>query len=235
MDKEAIMARIAKLIAKAKGTTNENEAAIFMAKAAEMLAEHNLTEAMLRAREAGKDDPFVHGQYANPRGATAWPWHGRMMNALSKAYFCQCVRDQKGKFNFFGREANVAVANHMAEYLIRTILRMAREYTADLTTQEDFKRGAVSRMAERLLEIYKSQAGPENLPVVVDNPNNLPALYSTELALARDFAQGFYGGLKKGKGRLILKGEGALAGRAAAERISLNKQVAETRTSRLLS
>lgn len=230
MADEAIMDRIAKLLAKAKGTTNEHEASIFMAKAAEMLAEYNLTEAMIAARQSGKDDPFVRGPYGNPRGASAWPWHGTMMVALGRVYFCSCVKEGSNKFVFFGRDANVRVATSMAEYLIRTILRMAREYSAEGIAQEDFKRGAVARMGERLRELYTEQTAV----VVSANPGNLPALYKTELAEARGFAESYYGGLRKGRSKLIVKGEGGAAGRSAADRISLNKQVAETRASRML-
>lgn len=229
---QAIQDRIAKLLAKAKGTSNEHEAAIFMAKAAEMLAEHNLTEAMIAARESGKDDPI--GRYAYEK--KLYVWHKPVINALARLYFCSCVyeKNSTGLYVFFGREANARVASSMMEYLIATIRRMSREFSQDRGDMEDFKRGAALRMTERLTELWRAQSGPST--AVVASGGNLPALYDSELKQARSAAESYYGGLGKGKTtKITIKGAGGAAGRAAADRISLNKQVSETRASRLLS
>ncbi len=179
MNNDAIMDRIAKLLAKAKGTTNEHEASIFMAKAAEMLAEHNLTEAMIAARESGKDDPIGRHPYTNK----LYSWHDPLIRALGLLYFCTVINERTG-YVFFRREANAKLASSIAEYLISTIRRMSREYSPTKAIQEDFKRGAAARMFERLIALYHEQ----NVPKATPMGSNLPALYKTELAETRDFA-----------------------------------------------
>lgn len=233
MSNEAIMDRIAKLLAKAKGTDNENEAAIFAAKAAELLAEHNLTEAQLAARDSGKDQPI--GEHPHP-GRTPDLWRQRIAAGCAKVYFCTMLvhTDGRGKksVRFYGREHNAKVAIAMTDYLIATVKRMAREYSAAKVVQSDFRRGAGDRLFERLMEIYRAAQAPAPLAT----GTTLPALYNSEAKEIAAWVQSKYRvGKAKTRGHTY-KGDGAFAGRDAANRISLNTQVGrETRAGRLLA
>lgn len=232
IETEALMDRISKLLAKAKGTNNEHEAAIFAAKAAELLAEHNLTEAMLSARDATREQGPIGRHPFGTRVPDAW--RERVVVGCAKLYFCRIVFgvDARDKplphtWTFVGREHNAKVAAAMADYLIATVKRMAREYSPITREQRDFRKGAGDRLYERLWAKWREQnTGPATAP----SGTTLPALYKAEeLALAE-----YLGDINKIKGRGHKYGENAWDGRAAADRISLDAQVRETRAERMI-
>lgn len=232
MNTEQIMDRIAKLMAKAKGTNNENEAAIFAEKAAELLAEHNLTEEMLRHRDADREQGPIGGHpYA---GRVPDQWRQWILNGCSKLYFCQLIMTGRGKktYTFYGREHNAKVASMMSDYLFATVKRMAREYSPVKAEQNDFRKGAGLRLNQRLRELHDLQNPPQ--PVGASNPDGLPALYANEARAVDSYIAELFPNLRTGKSRPARMGAGAQAGRAAADRIGLNTQVRETRANRML-
>lgn len=224
---EAIMDKIAKLLAKAKGTTNENEAAIFAAKAAELLAEHNLTEAMVAAREANRD-PI--GEYLY-EGRIADRFRELILMGCAQLYFCKLTKSSNGRrYTMYGREHNARVAAAMSEYLIATVKRLAREYSPSRVDQRDFRKGAGLRLYERLKELYKANMAP-----VAASGSNLPALYNSEAQAVQEYINKQLGPLRSQKARPMRMGYGAMMGRAAADKISLNTQLgAEKRASRMI-
>lgn len=233
MSDEAIMDRIAKLMAKAKGTSNEHEAAIFAEKAAELLAEHNLTEEMLAQRDVDREQGPVGTHKYNGRAPDQWRvW---ILQGTARLYFCHLIatKTYNGKvYEFIGREHNAKVAQLMSDYLIATVKRMAREYSPHKPDQGDFRKGAGLRLHRRLYDLYEQQ----NTKVPTEaNPDNLPALYASESQAVEEYLRKQFPNLRAGKtGRPVKMGEGARAGMAAADRIGLNTQVRETRASRMI-
>lgn len=233
-DQEDILDKVAKLMAKAKGTSNEHEAAIFAAKAAEMLAKHNLDEAMLRDRDASREEgPIGAWDY---EGRVPDQWRALIVQGCAKLYFCKVlihtnVFNKKKTYRLYGREHNAVVANMMAEYLIATVKRMAREHTDLRINQQDFRRGAGIRLYERLVELYELQNKPA--PVSA-NPHNLPALYAGEENAVQAYIDEKFGNVKAKKSRAMQIGASGRAGMDAANRINLNTQVAEKRSSRMI-
>lgn len=226
----ATMDRIAKLMAKAKGTDNEHEAALFAAKAAEMLAEHNLTEEMLRSRDSDREQGPIGGYDFTTRCPDRW--RELILQGCAKLYYCELIKMNiaGAKYRLYGREHNYIVAKLMAEYLFATVKRMAREYSPGKVEQSDFRRGAGLRLYERLLELHKAQLGP----VSPSNPGNLPALINHEIIAVDDYIASALGKLRTSKAKPMKMGFGAMAGRSAADKIGLNTQVKETRASRMI-
>lgn len=217
---EDILDKVAKLLAKAKGTNNENEAAIFAAKAAELMARHNLDEAMV-AEHTGRDARGPIGGH-NYDGRVPDRWRELILQGCAKLYFCRltCTRGHKRFYTLYGRQSNATVAKLMADYLFATVKRMAREYSEDKARQNDFRKGAGIRLYQRLVELYNTQ----NIPVASgNNPDNLPALYEAEdkeiVAWMDENLN-----LKPGPKPMRL-GLGALAGQQAADGINLTTQV----------
>lgn len=230
-DKETILSRISKLMAKAKGTNNENEAAIFAAKAAEMLAKHNLDEAMLREHDASLEQGPVGGHpYA---GRIPDRWRELILMGCAKVYFCKLILSKAGGkkvYTLYGREHNAVVAKLMAEYLITTVKRMAREHSAAKAEQGDFRRGAGEQLYHRLLELYKAQ----NTPAPSSSTGNtLPALYNDEANAVDAYVNSIFSNLGSVKSRPMKMGASAMVGRSAANGISLNTQVGRKTTARL--
>lgn len=233
MDTEDILDRVAKLLAKAKGTTNEHEAALFADKAAELLAKHNLDEAMLRARDADREQgPIGRHSY---EGRSPDRWRELILTGCAKLYFCELVSNPRtkgrGRHEFIGRESNAKVAMLMAEYLIATTKRLAREHSPHKSDQDDFRRGCGLGLYNRMMAMYAEKVRPATGPT----GTNLPALYDTEAHAVREWmaSEMRVGKARRGRGMKI--GAAGAAGRDAAGRISLNAQVTEKRSSRLLS
>lgn len=223
-EQESILDKVQKLMAKAKGTENENEAAIFAAKAAELLAKHNLDEALLRDHQQGKEEgPIGEHPY---EGRVPDRWRELILQGCAKLYFCKLLRHQVGgkkRYTLYGREHNAVVAKLMAEYLIATVKRMARQYSADKATQGDFRRGAGLRLYERLVALYNEQNKPAPASAT---GTTLPALYrGEENAIDQYIADRFPNLRSARKGKPMKHGAAAWAGRSAADSISLSTQV----------
>lgn len=227
---EAIQETIAKLLRKAEGTSNEHEAALFAAKAQELLARHNLDEAKVRARDATASDPITEQNYGRKSVA---PWRRQVAQGCAKLYFCRllCVGSE---LEFVGKSHNVEVAISMTNWLCSVVVRMAREYDSDRREQEDFKRGAGLRLYGRLMELYRQQ-NPIQERAKPGGGSGLPALYHNEETEVAEFLEQRYGklGHKRSRGLQIRGGAGA-AGYDRAGEISLNTQVAERRSSRMI-
>jgi hypothetical protein len=232
MADEAIMDRIAKLLAKAKGTNNEHEAAVFAAKAAEMLAEHNLTEAQIAARDAEDLGPVGEHKY---EGRVPDEWRRQILNATAHLYFCKLLWNRGAAkaaytFRFVGKEHNAKVAAAMGEYFIATVKRMAREYSGARSDQNDFRKGCAARLTERIWALYEEKKGARQSNVA--NSGNLPALYDSEALAIKQFLEGMR--VRSRTSKELRYGAHGWAGREAGDRISLHTQVKETRASRLL-
>lgn len=228
---QALLDKIAKLEAKAKGTTNPAEAELFAAKVAELLAKHNLDEAMLRSRDAEREQGPLGKHPFGKRVPDAW--RERIVMGVARVYFCQPMFMQRnGKadphsWQFVGREHNAIVAIAMADYLIATVKRMAREYSPLKREQANFRKGAGDRLYRRLYELAESQRAP-----VSTNPGDGTAL----MVLTEDQAIAeFLGDVKQTKGKAHKHGRGSNEGWDAAGSIGLNTQVTETRAERMLS
>lgn len=228
-ENEAIQVTIAKLLAKAKGTNNEHEAALFAAKAAELLARHNLTEAQIAARESRDSDPVTEQRMGRKSVAK---WRQTIAGGVAKLYFCKLLL-YGSQVEFVGKAHNVEVAISMCDWLCSVVVRMAREYTDDRIGMEDFKRGAAIRLYWRLDELYKAQNPPA--PTPAQTGTGLPALYRNEAQAVESYIEDRYGQLRsrRSKGLQIRGGAGA-AGYDRAGGINLNTQVAERRTSRMI-
>lgn len=227
---EALLDKIAKLQAKAKSTSNEAEAELFAAKVAELLAKHNLDEAMLRARDAEREQGEIGEHPFGLRVPDAW--RERIVVGVARVYFCTCIYSKRGgkvdqrSYRFVGREHNAIVAKAMAEYLIATVKRMAREYSGDRLLQNNYRKGAGDRLFNRLEEMAKAlradqPKGGDGTALVVR---------SEDIAIRE-----YLGDVPSSKGRAHKHGHGSQAGWNDAGDISLNMQIKETRASRLLA
>jgi hypothetical protein len=228
---EQIQDTIAKLLRKAKGTSNENEAAIFAAKAQELLAKHNLTEAQIRARDERDDDPVdLHMAKRN----NVAKWRTLIAEGCARLYFCQLLY-HGSKVSFTGKAHNAEVAESMWDWLCSVVVRMSAEHAKEHGSweKEDFKRGAAVRLQGRLYEIWRASYKPPVAPV--GDGSGLPALYDSEGKAVADYLEQRFGKIKARKTKSIaMRGGGAAAGYDRAGDINLNTQVAETRTSRMI-
>jgi hypothetical protein len=158
---ERVVDRIRKLLA-LSSSSNPNEAALAAEKAVELAQRYNLDLAQI---ESGPADPYVE-RPVDVGGAVPWRW--LLMSAVARANFCQALRRREaGKMlaSMFvvGESHNLAVCEFLFGHLVREIERLADrgwrrarlvygEYVEARSWKNDFRRGAVATIDERLRE-----------------------------------------------------------------------------------
>ena len=142
---EIIKDKIRKLLALSK-SDNENEAAIALEKANDLLSKYELNETTLR---------FESVRVKSSKTYVAW--RTVVGNAVAWLYGCHHYRQVNyGVFIFTGEELDAFMAGEMFDYLIKTIERIAKKAVrknAKLKFRRDFKYGMASRLYDRIMEL----------------------------------------------------------------------------------
>lgn len=242
--------RIRKLLALAGNNPSEAEAASAMERAAALMTEHNLTMAEVEA--LGSADRRVEQRYEGQRGRQTWA--RSIWGAVARLNFCfyfyhrpsprggfervaggtKWVDPHRGDLHVvIGMRANVVSTQVMAQYLIETIDRLARE-CPDIRGPHDhyaFKMGCARRLAERLRQLRESRLSSERRQAPEGRAGGLPALarsYQAHEIANRAMFEKIYGyQLGGGKGYYTVPSNvGAYArGHAAGDGIRLDSQV----------
>jgi hypothetical protein len=221
-----LVKRIRALMAMANDKNiGETEAALFATKVQELLAEHGMSMADVRA----VNDESVKAHDFGQRWKS--PARKKLLRAVCDYYMCEALSpgDKHDTWTIIGRPHNVTVAVEMTDYLIKTVIRMSNEYGKKHGKPGgaviDFRRGAMMRLATRLTqkrrEITEQKAvwkGPGKA-----NPGNLPALFSSEQALIDSISETF--NPVERPARKLKIGDDAVEGWRAAEDIGLHDQV----------
>lgn len=151
----AIIAKVEKLLALAKGNANEHEAQTATAKAMELLAAYNLDMAQIGTSGKGNqrsDTRLKGGLYG---------WQRDLWKAVSELNFClyRSIRGlQKGavyEHRVIGSHVNVVSTKAMADYLQQTVERLAQQWAKDRGYPSVFVKEAIAYregMAERLCD-----------------------------------------------------------------------------------
>jgi len=240
-----IVDKVAKLLAMAKDENlSEDVAALYAQKAADILAQHNLSMADLSEMEKG-------GELEEREWQTMYldPWRRRIIRASAMLYFCDIfIRDwwdeESGRSRagvvLVGRPHNTYIAREMATYLIDTTMRLAIDYSkvtkSNVRTQRGmrlaFERGCGEKLAYRLNVLRQERMAGDRVRNGT-NPGNLPALYDDELAICKAYLMSL--GLKPGGFRgSDLQSLHSAAGIRAANTISLSHQIKPGQTTHLL-
>jgi len=225
---DALIDKIRKLKAKAEDpSVTEQESLAFTAKVAEMLAEYGLAESQLDT----KDQEELSHEENMEKLWNASPARRVLVNAICQLYMVHTLRYtsgyKKGTWVLIGKPHNLIMVKEMSEYLIKTVLRLGRDYKKanPLSNEVDFKRGCFMRIAERIVALRLEQETEKPIWKGAGNPGNLPALYANERQLAKDYVRRFYPGSRPGRGTNVKQGFDAAAGRRAGDSVSLNRQV----------
>jgi Protein of unknown function (DUF2786) len=223
-----LMRKIRALKAKAEDpSTTEAESLAFAAKVAEMLAQHDLEEAQLDVGQQSVEEQIGHEEYVSNWNAS--PARRVLAIAVCHLYNVKpLIRSRKGEpWTLIGRKHNIVMVKDMTEYLIRTTLRLSKEYgrTNPEGNVIDFRRGCFKRLSERITDMYWQTAKREQPAYTPSgNPGNLPALYADEKKRLQQYVNDRWnvGTLRPQR---VKQGASAIAGRAAGDRVSLNQQI----------
>jgi hypothetical protein len=166
---DAIKRKIQALLAKANGTDNEHEAEAFMAKAMDLLAEHQLDLGEL----VGDDDPILH-HVGLKQASSGHAWRWRLYSAVAQFYGCKSihvdvgymtnpdgsfVRNKAGKLiegyeqRLVGRESAIITTDLMYPWIASQVRAKAKEVAAITGMSEQ---GQAKRVAAALIQrIYR--------------------------------------------------------------------------------
>ena len=147
---EIIKEKIRKLLALSK-SDNENEAAIALEKANDLISKYNIDEASLHYESLEIKSTKMY-----------MPWRSCIANAVSWLYCCCHYRDKNnGTFVFTGEKLYVFMAAQMFDYLVKTIERCSKKAVrrnAKLKFRRDFKFGMALRLYDRIMILGESCA-----------------------------------------------------------------------------
>lgn len=214
---EKIIDKVRKLLAKANGTENEAEAALFAAKAQELLAAHNIEMHELQEEQP---DEFTTERSEAKHDHRCWR---SLHSSVAKLYFClgyYCSVGGQPVMFFSGRPHNIAVAKSVFGYLESTILRLATEHAkatrGGSKAKWKFVIGCANGLSVRISKMHAEATRPSAAS------NGLPALYTDEDRLIR---QWLGGEIKSSKSRLTKWDDDMIAGFHASTNINLLAQV----------
>lgn len=130
---EALKDKIAKLLAKAEGTSNAAEAEAFMAKVNELLERHQIAMHEVRGRTGRESDPM-----GKEKGAaniyTSAVWYRGVASALAKYYGCEFIYWNKGvvvNYELAGRKSSRVTTELMLPFILTQVNLVARKYVQE--------------------------------------------------------------------------------------------------------
>lgn len=128
MDYLKAIDRVRKLLRLAEGAGSEAEAASAAAQAADLMAEFQLSEAVLKL-ETGDDkrrEAIVEGAVPGAAKKKRVAWQSTIADAVAASYGCK--QFWRGKeIAIYGRESSVQAVNYTCQYLFREVERLCSE------------------------------------------------------------------------------------------------------------
>lgn len=233
-NQEKIIDKIRKLLAKANGTTNEAEAAVFAAKAREMMIQHQLDQTDVEQDAEGS--PEIDVTYVEVKYDT--PWARQLCYWLAKYYLCGMYRSRRtgsisAAYVIVGRESRRAVVAEMFEYLQKTVYRLsnvAARVAVDNGViyesrsqpyKHNFQKGCGSQIAYRLMTLYEKSK--KDAPVV---DSRLPMIIANSEQEIENYLNNME--LEKARRSKQKIGLGYQAGALAGTKVSLNEQISSS-------
>ena len=211
-----IIERVSKLLNLAGNNPNENEAAAAIAKAHEILAEHNLTMSQVEA--AGPKEAEIVRERLDTETNFTDNYFRSLWGAVAKANYCYCFFSKNGNrvtFTLIGRPVNIIVASQMAMYLCQTVKRLCSKSKGN-EYMLSFRKGAVSRLCERIREMNLASSTGTSLVVYGEN----------EIKESRKMIEGTVTirPARKMASRLV-NAQAYIDGQIAGNKVSLNQQM----------
>ncbi len=168
MSIDKIISRVQKLLSMSR-SDNEHEAAQAAARASVLMAEYNLTEAMLRVEDSSRAAEVIVTDvpiYDPTKKRTAW--RESIASAVAKSLGCRMFISASNAITAFGREGATQAWNYTCQYLFNEIDRLAdvaweREGVEAADAGQSIRRwknafrvGAASIVAARLRDATKA-------------------------------------------------------------------------------
>ena len=203
MIQEKIIDKIKKLLALSK-SSNEHEAANAAARAAELMAEHQIAEASIRVEdETHVAEPIQVERIYEARKRIAWK--GALAHALADSLGAKMFWSG-GDIRIFGRTSAIQTISYMLMYFSAEIERLCRSawiaesvgddppISTQTTWKNAFRLGAAGVIAQRLREQAHAEKGRRDHVTAVVAPSStmsraLVLVRKDEIALEDDYAR----------------------------------------------
>lgn len=210
---DSIKKKIAALLAKAEGTTNQFEADAFMAKVNELLERHQIE--MHEIRSAQDNDPMGK-EKGTANIYASMSWAKDVANALSRYYGCRFVYWRRGNHTIYeviGRES----ARMTFEMMLPFVLSQVKQQASRIVREQGSTVSVMSREVGQALTIRIFKM----IPKVEEHRAELERNALVPVSDVQAFMDAEYLKLKVGKNKQFNYGAAA---RDAADKVSLNVQ-----------
>ena len=164
---ESVKRRVKKLLALSK-SPNENEAALALKKANELMAEHKL--------DIGQFSEYTRQTVKDTKRLIKW--RSILANAMERLYatYHYVIRDT-GQLFFVGEDLDAFMAAEMYKYLVKAVLRMTKNNVRKNAKQkfrESYREGLANRLYDRMEELGQqcSWRNPKELEVAKEKVEN---------------------------------------------------------------
>lgn len=228
--------RIRKLLALSR-SSNENEAASAAARAAALMAEHQIEDAQLRLDEGEAARPaesIVPDATLDSSSRTVVHWKGKLAGGLARSLGCR-MWWQGGSIQLFGRQSAIRACTYMYQYLVGEVSRLADEAWDRRGARWDgesarawknaFRLGASATIARRLDDqLYAQQAQRQRTVDTAPAPTATTGalvLVQREEREVKAAYEKFSEGFTKVRGGTTSSSSGYAAGRAAGATVAL--------------
>lgn len=236
---EKILDRIRKLHAKAesaKAMGSMEEAQTFAARVSEMLAQHKLDLSDLEMTQLESREPIAEGHMATGMGNKRVAWVEALVGTIARAHFCRIVVVPRTSAVYVvGRKSDREIVEWMSGWMIPFVWELSHKEMMAARKREkaagnyygargfrtSFLNGFVTRMGERFramratVETAARASGKGTALVHISNADKQVAEY-VEWRYTRNASS---------VGQQTSNTSGYGAGRAAADRVSLNRPV----------
>lgn len=224
---EKIKARIAALLAKAKGTDNEHEAAAFIAKAEEMLEQYQIDLSEL----GDESDKVRHHAGLDADGKWVASWHRSLYRQLGQYYGCQSIKvhTQRGyRQELVGRESAIVTTDLMFVFIKGECNRLGRQMKLDGSAPTDANGARLvgNALALRIAKLIREREERDALAPTTDAAKNALVVKDQVIALYEQL----FPSVQTSKGHKIKTNADA---RELAEGIGLHRQAGHVQTLKL--
>jgi hypothetical protein len=223
-----LRSRVEKMIALAEDAANENEAAVAMAKAQQILLAHNLSLASFEvtAGDSSAAEPIERPYVVDFEQGAAW--RTLLLDTIARGNLCYTVKSRKRSY-VFGTPGNVEDVLVMFDWLAEQAQRLAHE------TAEARKRQHLEAYGERLRDArgfknsfhsgfqHTIRERLDDSRQDFDRQEQTQALVVVEQDAKAAAYSHFDGKLRKGRTRHASNVEGYRAGMAAGNATSMNR------------
>ena len=224
---ESIKSKINKLLAMAHDTRgNENECDAALRQAEKMMRKHNIDLAEIQDR-TGVNPVYQWTSISIPAGApvpvkTSPAWFGFLITGIGKFTDTKVAYTRPENFGicakFSGDAVDVEYAGWLCKNLRDAIRRQSANYPGTKTEKESFRKAFALQLHDRMRALLIERQA--ELKKAITSTGNALIVVNQKIAL-RDAE---YGEQRYGRARSVrLAPGGAEAGRAAADRASLNR------------